>query len=97
MESYDKLARITLTGTFKDSQGNLADPTSVTLIIMAPDGTVDNFSGGDIIHDSLGVYHMNFDDHDQAGTWYYRFEGTGAVQAGGDKGFKILSSYIPVS
>lgn len=92
--SYDKADLITLSATFKNAAGTLTDPTAVTLRIMDPRGQIVTYSGGAIIHDSTGLYHMDFSTHSLHGTWWYRFEGTGAIQAGGEKSFVILSSEV---
>jgi hypothetical protein len=69
------LARVSV--VFTDLSNNPADPTSVSLLVQSPDNTQNTYTP---LHDSLGNYH-----HDliisQSGTYFYRYTGTGAVQA----------------
>jgi hypothetical protein len=58
--------------------GTPTDPTTVTLTIRKPDGSTTDYTGGQLVHDSAGVYHVAV-DCDQPGDWTYRFVGTGAA------------------
>lgn len=65
---------------FLDTASALSDPDTVTLVILAPDGTRTTLvylTDSEITRVSLGVYSF---DHvpDQAGDWGYRWAGTGA-------------------
>jgi hypothetical protein len=62
---------------FVDNAGTPANPTSVTLRVRRPDGTVDVLP---TTPTAVGHYEavVPLDAH---GTWRYRWEGTGAVQA----------------
>lgn len=57
--------------------GQLVDPTEVTLIIEKPDQseTVLTLTGTDITRESLGKFYYDA-DLDQAGTWEYRWKTT---------------------
>lgn len=66
-----------LTATFKDQDGNLADPTTVTFAVKSPNGIITNYTP---THLSLGVYTYNL-DLDVSGLTLWRPIGTGAVKA----------------
>lgn len=72
--------RITLVGTFRNTSRALADPTTVTLRHEDPSGNVTAVAAGSITRESLGVYTFDL-DVDEAGMWYYRFIGDGALIA----------------
>lgn len=79
---------------FRDFNGVLADPTTVTVKIRKGDGTivVKTFpTDTDIVKDSTGVYHIDIDT-DVAGTWTVRFAGTGTVKAAIEQRFKVKDS-----
>ena len=75
---------------FKDSAGTLTDPTTVSLIYRAPDGTETTitYAGGGVTKDSTGVYHADV-TCSVVGDWYYRFVGTGAAVAVDEEHFTI--------
>lgn len=75
-----------LTGNFVDIDGNPADPSSVTLIIREPDGTLITKTGGELGNVVIGTFYY---DHTiaKAGRHVYRFEGAGAVIAAGETEF----------
>ena len=50
------------------------------LRITQPDANIVTHYPGDIIKDSTGNYHFDL-SISESGDWYYRYEGTGAVQA----------------
>lgn len=72
---------VTVTGTFRDSAGTAADPTTITLTVTAPDGTDDTYTyaAGQVTKASTGVY-VRAIVLDLAGTWTYRWAGEGAVE-----------------
>lgn len=78
---------------FKDDDGALADPTSVTLKVENPAGTVSTYTyaGGHITKESTGVYFYDIDAN-QAGRWYYRTVGAGALQAAGQDSFMVTAA-----
>ncbi len=65
--------------TRKDSAGvdQPADPTTVTAVVRAPDGTTTPHAA---VRDALGEYHFDLFP-DAAGEWVVTFYGTGAVVA----------------
>lgn len=69
-----------LTFTFRTvDTGELADPTTVTAMVMSPSGLVAEYPGaGDIDHPSIGIYRIEFLP-DEWGPWHYRATGEGAL------------------
>jgi hypothetical protein len=70
--------------------GTPTDPTTITVKIKDPDGTVTTLGpaaggtgGGGIVRDSAGVFKTEI-QLDDAGYWHARFEGTGAATAAQD-------------
>ena len=67
------------------------DPTSVTCVVRAPDGTETTYATP--TKDSAGNYHV---DHDltaaKAGVYAYRYTGTGACQAALEAEFFVAAS-----
>lgn len=81
---YDVGDLVRVKGTFKVSD-TLTNPTAVTLKVKKPDGTVSTVA---TTNASTGVYHADV-SIDQAGTWRYRFAGTGDAQAAGESVFVV--------
>lgn len=80
-----------LRGTFRTVLRILANPTTVTLRIEDPDGNVEVVASGSITNESTGVYYYDFAP-DQAGRWYYRFIGAGAVIATNPETFLAVAA-----
>lgn len=60
--------------------GALADPTTVTLKTVAPDGTITTYTyaSANVVKDAIGIYRGIFTPNDD-GEWRYEWIGTGAV------------------
>ena len=71
------IARL-LFNNIKDVSGSPADPTTVVLLVMAPDNTQTTYSGGQIVHDSVGNFHCDV-PVTLSGIYNYRWTGSGAV------------------
>lgn len=88
---YDVGQQVRLRGTFRNEAGELADPTAVTAKVQDAEAT--EVSYADAVHDSLGRFHKDITitkpSTGGGGTWYYRFEGTGAVIAAAEKAFGV--------
>lgn len=71
----------TLRATFTSS-GVPVDPTTITVKIMAPSGTISTytFAGGDITKVQTGVYDYVL-SITSSGKWKYKWFGTGTAQA----------------
>lgn len=93
-EPFDIGDLITLRATFRenvDSAPTEADPTLVVCRVKKPDG---NVSTPAVTNDAgLGKFSVEV-ALDQAGTWRYRFEGTGAVIAAGERRFRVRRSEV---
>lgn len=91
---YDVGDLVHITADFTNQAGSPTDPTAVICKIKTPGGTVTTYTYGtdpEIVKDSVGSYHL---DHiaTQEGTYKYRWEGTGAVQAAEDGRFYVDDS-----
>lgn len=77
--------------TFKVSDV-LTDPTTVTLAVTNPSGTITTYLYGtnvELVKDSVGTYHLNVTAN-QLGLWQYVWTGTGAVES-------VKESYLTVT
>ncbi len=73
------------------------DPAAIKVRIMKPSGTIVILTygtGTEVVRDSAGTYHADFipADNTEAGDWYYRWEGTGTLQAANEGIFKVRPS-----
>jgi len=81
-------------GGFRDVNGNLADPTTVTLQYRPGTGqavvTV-TYPSAPIVKDGVGLYHADLDTTPATatGVWTYECIGTGAVQAPARNAFAV--------
>lgn len=75
-----------LTGSFTDLIGDPANPTTVTLTIREPDGTLISKTGGELTNPTVGTFTY---DHTIAkpGRHVVRWVGTGDVVAAGENEF----------
>lgn len=64
-----------ITASFRNIAGTLANPTSVVLTVLAPDGTTTTPTP---VNDSAGVYHYDV-TLDQAGVWRWGWDGDGTI------------------
>lgn len=90
MPRYQLGSLVRLTNTFRDVAGALADPTTVTITITNPAGTVTTPTA---VKDSTGIYYVDLTAN-VAGTWTYVWAGTGAVVAT-DTGYFFAGSASP--
>ncbi len=92
---YDRGDVVRLSANFTNISNSPTDPTTVVLRIKQPDATVSvvNYPGGDIVRDGTGQYHYDLSIA-EAGDWYYRFEGSGAVQAASETLFHVHVSNV---
>ena len=88
---YQIGTRVRVNASFRDDSDVLTDPTTVVAKYREPDGTEVTVDSGDILHPSTGIYSFDIDP-DAAGTWDYRFEGTGALKAASESGFVVAVS-----
>ena len=91
MNQYIVGTLVTMTVTFRDANGSLVDPTTVTAEIRLPDQTVVDLTSG-IAHPSTGVYSANYLTS-QNGLHQYRFNGAGTVKAAQEGAFTAQTSF----
>jgi hypothetical protein len=82
---------IRLLVTFQDTTGTFVDPTNLILRIKSPDGSVQEYTSGDITQTATGKYQYDFLSI-AAGTHRYRWEGTGTAQGAVEGSFKVAES-----
>lgn len=87
---------VTVTGTFRNTAGTLANPTTTSLRIKKPDGTVTVVNQASLTNSSAGIWTYDI-TIDAAGIWRYRFDGTGAVAAAEEDFFYVRRRQVPVS
>lgn len=78
--TYDIGDVIELTANFQ-VDGQDTDPTSITIDVRDPDGDIVSLTP---THDGDGNYHADL-VATLPGRWYYRWAGTGAAEAAGEK------------
>ncbi len=94
--------RVRFTETFTDLLANtLADPTTVTLRLLAPPATSGGVgvettytvTTGQVVRASLGVFYFDF-TFTAAGVWHARWAGSGAITAVDETKFTVeVSSF----
>lgn len=78
--------------TFTDINGSLADPTSITLKIKNPVGTVTTYTyPAQVLKSSTGVYYFDYAVV-ASGTHYFNWAGTGAYTAADEGSFTVITS-----
>ena len=89
---YDVGDSIRLAASF-NIKNVLTDPSSVTLKVQDPSENEDSYTYGaaQITKDATGQYHKDI-TLDEVGTWYFRFEGTGAAVAAGEGNFEVRAT-----
>lgn len=81
-----------LRATFTDISGAVADPTTVTLKVKAPSGTVTTYTyPGTVSRLSTGIYYYDF-PVTASGTHYYNWAGSGAYTAADEASFVVVTT-----
>ena len=91
INTYDLGDLVRITGTFKDEDGAVLDPTTVYFEYKTPAGVVTTLTygiDGSVIRDSTGVYHCDLDAN-ASGEWYCRWYSTGTGQAAEEEVFYV--------
>lgn len=91
-DPYELGQSIKLTANFVDTNNSAVDPTTVVCKVMDPTGAVTTPS---VTKNSTGSYSAVVNiglAANQAGKWYYRFEGTGSNPATHESMFVVASS-----
>ena len=73
---------VMLQATFSNIDRVLTDPTTITLSVRDPGGTITayTYAGGDVTRFEAGIYRYSL-SITTSGQWIYRWVGTGSVQA----------------
>lgn len=91
--AYDIGSKVQLTGQFKNLAGVLTDPSAVVCTVRDPAGNLTTPTATQ--SGTAGIWNATVDlTGAVAGTWYYRFAGTGAVQAAEEYSFYVEQSYV---
>lgn len=96
MTVYDVGDNIRSSVTFTDFNGAVADPTTVTFKYATPSGAVTTivYPAAGTTRDSLGVFHADV-TISAAGSWWFRWNGTGAVVAATEEPVFVQVSVFP--
>ena len=89
--TYDIKDLVRVQGTFTDADDAAFDPDVITCKYLDPSGNeTENTSP---TKSATGVYYVDI-PIDEAGTWYYRFEGetSGGANQGGEETYFYVSS-----
>lgn len=89
----------TLVFTLTDEDGELADPTDLTLQITDPSGNSNEltYSGGGVTKESTGVYTYDL-AYDEAGVWLWEIQTSGTIKPVVEHGsITVLPQWITVS
>lgn len=94
--TYDVGDLVRVTGTFTDIDSVATDPDVVRCKYQDPSGndTTDVYGVGSTVKSATGVYYLDI-DIDEAGTWFYRFEGEtsgGEGQGAAESNFYVTPS-----
>lgn len=95
--AYDVGDLVRISATFANVSGVNADPTTVKAKFKNPAGTVTTYTYGtdvQLVKDATGKYHVDISITSN-GEWWYRWEGTGAVQAAEENDFVVRKSQFP--
>lgn len=77
MNTYQIETTIRLSVVFYNTALNLpADPSTVALFVMDPNGVVTQIPSGDIVRTGVGAYYSDFLPT-SAGEWTYKWQGSG--------------------
>lgn len=90
-DPYDIGDEVVFYVDFTDTAGAAANPTTVTLKVMKPDGTTNTYTGGTVSNPTVGRFEKPV-VLDQEGRWWYRFEGTGAVAISAERYVQVRDS-----
>jgi hypothetical protein len=91
VNTYPRGSVVELTATFRDDQGNVLDPTSVTFTTRDPNGNTSTYqypSSTSVTKSAVGVYVCTF-VAGSTGQWYWRAESGGIGQAADEGEFYV--------
>ncbi|MFO7181654.1 MAG: hypothetical protein DIU78_023330 [Pseudomonadota bacterium] len=94
MALFDIGDRVRIENEFADADGNAVDPSVVRIKIRAPDGTENTYTHGThsiVEKTSTGSYRFEL-TLSAAGSWHYRWVGTGAYVAASEGFIRVRRS-----
>lgn len=97
MNSYDVGDYVRISNAFTTLvTGAAIDPTTVSLVVRAPDGTSTTYTyaGATVTKDSTGSYHADI-PATMAGLWRYRWTSTGTGAASEESVFEVIPRRVP--
>ena len=85
---------IPITVTFSNDAGTPTNPSEVTLSVLAPNGNLASYSGGNLTNPGAGQYGYDL-TVTQSGVWVGNWQGTGNIVAtSGDFSFIVEQSIV---
>lgn len=93
LPAFDVADGVRATAAFQDLNGNPADPTTITLKVLDPAGTI---TEPPVFRTGTGSYYADFVLPNEPGSWSYRWEGTGDVQVAEEGKFTVRASAFPL-
>jgi hypothetical protein len=87
--TFDAGDGVRVTAVFTNLSRATADPTTVVFRLLDAAGAVTLPA---VVRTTTGVYYVEFVVTNKPGTWAYRWEGTGAVQASEEGTFVVRPS-----
>jgi uncharacterized protein YfaS (alpha-2-macroglobulin family) len=97
MDLYDvgDTVRIATTTPFANSAGTATDPTTVTLNVREPDGTVTayTYAAAQVTKAGTGDFYKDV-SVDASGVWAWEWIGTGTVAAAHSGAFRVAVSAV---
>lgn len=92
-DTYDIGDQVTVQATFRNTAGTKTNPTDTTLKYKDPSGNVTTVNNASLSTPSTGVKTYDI-AVDEAGQWWYRFAGTGAVVAAEEGTFDVRPQQV---
>ncbi len=98
MNTYDIGDIVRIANVFTTTAtGAVLDPTTVSLVVLAPDGTETTYTylgGNPITRDSQGTYHVDV-AITQVGRYRYRWTSTGTGASAEEGAFEVRPRRVP--
>jgi uncharacterized protein YfaS (alpha-2-macroglobulin family) len=96
LSRYTIGALVRCSAAFTTAAGVAQNPGAVSFTVREPDGTATTYVYGtdaELVRASTGNYYVDV-DATEAGTWRFRFAGTGTGQAAAEGMFRVDSSRL---
>jgi hypothetical protein len=95
---YHQGTVVTVFVDFTSEDGVPTDPVTVTVTVRKPDKTVTTYTNGtdpEVTKLGTGSYQAHIDtEGGPEGNWYYRWDGTGTLEAAEEWGFIVKHSNV---